>query len=279
VAVFQINLPISTEANNDDRDLSYRASFSSAGSYLAASSRPRSSKSCGLSTSFVAFNLDISCADKQPHTGVKSDFRGGPSAMDDSDNWPLPDYNPGPRSHLHAFGVIARRFATLEASVSTLCPRIAHRRQIPLEDSPRLNEKDAIKAMKKFIAKHEDQINLRALTENLLDYFDWCQYTRNQLLHAERYPATFGRDDVLYLMKPINKGSSESGHAALSLPELRDIADKTHAGVLQCAHICLFIRYSGVPIEKMDKKYRPFAQSLPEKLIVPARLELELWSS
>lgn len=33
--------------------------------------------------------------------------------MDEADNWPLSHYNPGPRLHLHALGVIAVTFAAL----------------------------------------------------------------------------------------------------------------------------------------------------------------------
>jgi len=33
------------------------------------------------------------------------------------DNWPLPDYNPGPQKHLHALGAISTSFNKFETSL------------------------------------------------------------------------------------------------------------------------------------------------------------------
>jgi hypothetical protein len=200
--------------------------------------------------------------------------------MDESDNWPSPNFNPGPRLHLHALGVIALTFATFESGIGTLYPRISRRKGIPEETSPRgANALLTLKLMKRFIREHESGTELGDLIENLLDYFDWCQDTRNQILHAERYPATFGSDDVLYLIKPLEKGSTESGHFEFTLDELRDIAVKMRLGVVQCAEICLYVTHDGGgPLEQIDVKYRRFAERLPAKLDIPEKLRLAPWS-
>jgi hypothetical protein len=198
----------------------------------------------------------------------------------DADNWPLPDYNPGPRQHLHALGVISITFAGFEAHLHSLCPSAAIRQGLEFDIKAfwKLNEKTKIERIREFFSKHEKREDAREAICNLLEYFDWCQHTRNQLLHAERYPAAFGRNDVLYLMKRVDKISSESAHVAMSLKEIRSIAEKVRAGVVQCAELNIYLRYNGAPPEKIDPRYLPFAERLPVKLAVPPRLELALWS-
>jgi hypothetical protein len=129
-----------------------------------------------------------------------------------------------------------------------------------------------------FFEECEYDDDVSASINNLLDYFDWCQHCRNQLLHAERNPVTFGKDDVLYLTKRIDKASSQSGHVELTLGEMRDLAENIRAGVVLCAELSLYLRYGGIPRSKIDPRYLPYAEKLPTKLDVPQRLELALWS-
>lgn len=199
--------------------------------------------------------------------------------MPADDNWPLPAYHPGPRLHLHALGVIAITFAGFEAHLYALCPNVASRRNVEFNNEKflGLSDKNKIKTIRAFFEKCEKRGDVSASINNLLDYFDWCQHCRNQLLHAERYPATFAKDDVLYLTKRIDKASPISGHVELTLKEIRDIAEKIRAGVLLCADLSLYLRYGGVPRDKIDPRYLPYAERLPAKLDVPERLELELW--
>lgn len=195
------------------------------------------------------------------------------------DNWPRPAYNPGPRLHLHALGVISITFAGLEAHLHALCSNVASRRSVEFDREKfwRSSEKDKIKMMRTFFEKSEKRGDVIKSINNLLDYFDWCQHCRNQLLHAELYPATFGKDNVLYLTKRIDKASAESGHVELTLEEIREIAEKIRGAVVLCADLSLYLRYGGVPRDKIDPKYLPYAERLPAMLDVPQRLELALW--
>ena len=45
---------------------------------------------------------------------------------------------------------------------------------------------------------------------NLIQYFEWCCDARNKLLHAEHYPASFGKQDTLYLAKRKKQENDET---------------------------------------------------------------------
>lgn len=199
-----------------------------------------------------------------------------------SDDWPLPDYEPGPQSHLHALGVIAVTFASFQASIEALYLSFSKKHNVP-DNLARLyyfnlGEEQKIRAVRAVFDELEARDDIKGAVANLMDYFEWCQNCRNQLLHAERYPASFSKKNVLYLTKRVRKTASEYGHVALGLEEIRDIAEKTRAGVIQCAELSIYVRYGGVSLEKIDPRYLPYAERLPNKLDVPPRLELALWS-
>ena len=117
---------------------------------------------------------------------------------------------------------------------------------------------------------------------NLVEYFDWCRACRNILLHARvssglvRFP-----DGALALIKPLKKGSKERGYMALTLQELRDVADRMRDGIFQCLKIAVFARYRDRP-EELPEKYRDHARALPPKLSIPKPIALaprpqDLW--
>ncbi|MEJ0050208.1 MAG: hypothetical protein WDN02_03155 [Methylovirgula sp.] len=110
--------------------------------------------------------------------------------------------------------------------------------------------------MKDFFAAHHTRANVIASMNNLLDYFDWCQHCHNQLLHAQRYPGLFAPKDTMYLTKRVNKGSSKFGYVKLTLEEVRDIAEKMRAAVLQCADLSLYLRFEDAPPHKIPAAYR-----------------------
>ena len=132
--------------------------------------------------------------------------------------------------------------------------------------------------MKSLVAAHHTRDDVIASMDNLVDYFDWCQNCRNQLLHAAKYPALFHEKDTMYLTKRKRKGSSKYGYIKLTLQEIRDIAEKVRAGVVQCADLSIYLRHEGVPRHKINAVYWPYTESLPAMLIVPKPLELALWS-
>lgn len=199
--------------------------------------------------------------------------------MEEADNWPLTHFNPGSHFHLHALGVIAVTFAAFNTHIEGLLSVVARRnnRDAAASNLSLLPEKKKIQAMKKFLAENHPREDVIACMSNLLDYFDWCQHCRNQLLHAERYPGFFAPKDTMHLTKRVSKGSSRFGYVELTLKEIRDIAEKVRAGILQCANLSLYLRFESVPRHKISAAYLPYTEALPADLIVPERLELALW--
>jgi hypothetical protein len=200
---------------------------------------------------------------------------------DPEDRWPLPRYNSGDHFHLHALGVIALQFAQFEASVDALyLTRTSHKKwpgELVRLYYFELNEEKRVEAVKSFFQAHEKDSSVLSVVFNLLEYFRWCRNCRNQLLHAEQYPAGFGaKPGVLHLTKRVSKKSDKSGYLKMTVPELRDIADKTRAGIVQSAEINIYLRFRGQPKHKIPSEYLAFLEALPEKLVVPQSLELAL---
>lgn len=196
------------------------------------------------------------------------------------DTWPLPDYNPGPtRQHLHALGVISLTYATLQRNMDDLFLLRAARKQIPPDWTETyyyaLSEDRRSQAITD-IFKDTDSDVTEAI-KNIVDFFDWCRGCRNNLLHAESYPSGLVPfpDGAFALSKRIKKSSTD-GYMALTLKELRAIADRMRDGVVQCASIHLFLRYKGQQPAALPERYKKYAESLPSKLTVPRRMALAL---
>ena len=143
-----------------------------------------------------------------------------------------------------------------------------------------LSEDNRSGAIKK-IFKDDDAAVVEAIG-NLVEYFDWCRACRNNVLHAESYPSGLVPfpGGALRLTKR-KKGSGEPGCMALTLQELRGVADRMRDGIVQCAKIDLFVRYRDQP-ETLPEKFREHARSLPLKLAVPKPIALastprDLW--
>jgi hypothetical protein len=138
---------------------------------------------------------------------------------DTDDDWPG-YYGASYAKHLHALGVIAVSFATLQVGLDSMYLRGAANRRVP-PDLARtyyfsINEEKRIAALKT-IYSQEDK-SLVEMIDNLIDFFQWCQHCRNNLLHAEPYPVAIGRvKDVLYLTKRVSKTSDKAAYIKLSL--------------------------------------------------------------
>ena len=198
------------------------------------------------------------------------------------DTWPLPNYNPGQPRHLHAVGVIAILFAQLERSIESLYQAEAWRKKMP-DDLTNLyfytlNEEKRIQAIGLIYGAYKKQHpQMHVLIDNLLEYFVWCRNCRNQIVHAENYPASFGGDpQTLYLTKRVGKQNPRSGYMRFTLPELRSIADKMRDGVVRSATIEIRLRYLGVASSDVPQPYRDIVQEpLPDILPVPRNLALD----
>jgi hypothetical protein len=196
------------------------------------------------------------------------------------DTWPRPDYDNGPPKHVHAIGVIALTYATLQGAMGRLFlnraqSKWAEKYYYLLSEEKR---SEAIKALFK-----DDAPSVAEAIGNIVDYFDWCRACRNNLLHAESYPSGLVPfpGGALGLTKRSKKGAS--GYMALTLEELRDVANRMRGGIIQSAKIDLFVRYRG-QLQRLPEKYREHARSLPPNLPVPKPIALasrprDLWAN
>jgi hypothetical protein len=200
---------------------------------------------------------------------------------DPKDNWPLSKYNPGLHYHLHALGVIAVTYAGFQRSIDNLY--LFHPRQQKLPDEElikqkylKLSDDKRICAVRAIFGKYEKDDAVKAAVKNVLDYFQWCKRSRDQILHAEQYPASFGgAPDTLYLIKQLNRQSPESGQMAFKLDDLRSIADTIRAGIVQSAGIDIYLRVSDVPENRLERSLRVYKhEPLPKPLHVPPPLVL-----
>jgi hypothetical protein len=201
---------------------------------------------------------------------------------DPEDIWPLPDYNPGGHYHLHALGVISIAFASFERSIDSLYNYQGQNQNIPLELCHlyyfSLNEEKRIEAIRLMFGTYEKSDAVKTAVNNILGYFQWCRHVRNQILHAEQYPPSFGGDpDTLHLTKRVGKQSSKSGYMAFSLPRLRDIAEKIRAGTIQCIRIYIYLRVRDRPASELSKAMLAYKhEPLPQILRIPRPLKLSL---
>jgi hypothetical protein len=187
------------------------------------------------------------------------------------DTWPLPVYDNGPPKHVHAIGVIALTYATLQSAMDHLFLNRA-RSEWAEKYYYGLSEDKRSEAIKD-IFKDDDDPGVAQAIGNLAEYFDWCRDCRNNILHAERYPSGLlpFPGGALGLAKRSKKGTS--GYMALTLQEFRDVADRMQEGIVQSAKIDLFVRYRDRP-EGLAEQYRAYARSLPLSLSIPKRLAL-----
>jgi hypothetical protein len=196
------------------------------------------------------------------------------------DSWPAPEYGVGQHQHVHAIGVISLLTAQFERSIDSF--HAYHWRDQNAPDDLidlhyySLNEEKRLEAIRTAFEKFERDPAVRQAIENLVLYFKWCRDARNNLLHAEHYPASFGGDPAfLYLIKRTGKQSSKSGYMKLSLAYLRSIADKIRTGIVQSARISIYLRTRGLPIEKIDRQLQAYAiDPLPASIKVPKPLRL-----
>jgi hypothetical protein len=192
--------------------------------------------------------------------------------------WPLPKYNPGQADHLHAIGVIAVTFTSLQASIEGLYQTASMKQNIPPALYgflfSNLNEEKQIVAIRTIFGEQRYEAVIVYAVNNLLDFFNWCRDCRNQILHAEVYPVGLGGNrELLHLAKRGRKPDRSYAYMKFSLEQLRFIADKTREGIVQSAEIQLHLSYRGTPIEKIPSPYKPFAAGPPKPLKIPKRIE------
>jgi hypothetical protein len=89
-------------------------------------------------------------------------------------DWPLPRYDPGPKDHLHALGVIAITFASLQANLDILYFNCANRGKLPRKLAElyyfSLDEQKRIEAIKTIFRSYETDLLVIETVDNLLLY-------------------------------------------------------------------------------------------------------------
>jgi hypothetical protein len=196
---------------------------------------------------------------------------------DSADNWPLPDYNPGPPKHLHALGVISIAFNSFEASMFGLYRHHLDLNKVPYEFTDfihvSLNDHLRLNLLKIVFEKYE--MDAHTVIGNLIQYFEWCCDARNKLLHAEHYPASFGKQDTLYLAKRKNKKTTKHVYMVFDLQMLRETADKIICGIVQSANVQIYLRVRDIRRSQLSHGYKDYEhEPLPEILTVPKLLEV-----
>ena len=104
------------------------------------------------------------------------------------DTWPAPRYGPWPPKHVHAIGVIALTYATLQATMDRLFLTKAQSEWAE-KYYYLLSEDNRSGAIKKIFK--DDGPDVVEAIGNLVKYFDWCRDCRNKLLHAESQPSDY----------------------------------------------------------------------------------------
>ena len=188
------------------------------------------------------------------------------------DTWPAPVYDNRAPKHVHAIGVVALAYATLQSGMDRL---FLNRAQSEWAEKYYylLSEDNRSGAIKEIFK--DDTPDVVEAVGNIVKYFDWSRACRNSLLHAESYPTGLVPfpDGALGLTKRLKKGSGGPGYMALTLQDLRGVADRIRDGTIQCAKIDLFVRYRD-RLEELPEKYREHARWLPPKLSIPKPIAL-----
>jgi hypothetical protein len=203
------------------------------------------------------------------------------SMTEPEDTWPLPKYNPGStHRHLHAMGVIAIGYSAFQRGMDELYEFHPVKQNVPSKLIAlyyfSLNEDKRLSALEAVFEAYEKDPEVIKCVKNLARYFRWCKDCRDQLLHSEHYPAMFGGTaDTLHLTKRVGKTEPKQGYMALSLVELRTIADKIEEGKQQCASVRIYLRVRGTPIRDLPISLRVYGdEPLPGLVRIPRPLKL-----
>jgi hypothetical protein len=208
-----------------------------------------------------------------------SNGSGDLGMVDPGDDWPLPDYNPGPQKHLHALGAISTVYNTFESRLFSLFAHHLDKQGVSRKISSAFyfqgSETQRIENIKLVFDECEKEQPVKDAVLKLMLYFNWCYETRNHLLHSRHDPPFFGHDgNTLHLTKRIKK-TSKQGFLKLNLATLRNVADKIRRGEKTCLRLIIHLQLRDTPEEKWDVAMRLLSPAtLPEIPEQPRVLEL-----
>jgi hypothetical protein len=200
---------------------------------------------------------------------------------DEADRWPVPKFHAGDAKHLHAVGVIAVTFAQFERGIESLFLHHPIHSEMHFDLIERyyfsLNEEQRIKVTRSHYKDHETDDVVKAAATHVLNFFNWAHDARNKILHSEKYPPSFGGDpNIFYLTKRAGKRDPKPTYLALSLAQLRDVAEKMRQGIVLSAEINIHVRYRNLDPSKIEESLRVYAKRPPsfQLLAVPEKLSV-----
>lgn len=174
------------------------------------------------------------------------------------DNWPT-QYSAGPKRPLHAVGVIASVYNDFDAGLFNIYAHHLKRKKVPEKISSRLyfqtSEDQRTDLIKFVFAECEKKKKVIDAVTALCSYYLWCWNTRNTLLHATIIPPLLGfvfgaSDEHLLITKRTTRRGTEKGYAALTLTQLRIIADQMHIGDSCCIKLRWYLYCRDMPRAK-----------------------------
>jgi hypothetical protein len=188
--------------------------------------------------------------------------------FDTDDQWPLPNYMPGPAKHVHALGIVSLNFNMYEAAQQVFLDFSLEKRTAEFLFDKMSNEQRQA-TIRHFVEKSEKDPVIRDLVEHSLAHYARCFENRNILMHSKQYLAV-SLESVLSIEKrPKGKSAALTFH--LQLDDLRRIADEMMDGVFFITDI-----WRVVDFRDRDPKYRRTATfqtpSLPDKPPLPKKL-------
>ena len=210
---------------------------------------------------------------------VYANGSGNFDMADPEDNWPLPEYNPGPQQHLHALGAISTSYNKFESRLFSLFAYHLDKQKVSRKITSAFyfqgSETQRLENIKLVFAECEKEQSVKDAVSKLMSYFNWCYETRNHLLHARHDPPFLGHDEkTLHLAKRVKK-TSEQGFLKLNLATLRNVADKIHIGEKTCLNLIIYLQLRDTPVEEWDVTMKILAPAtLPEIPELPRGLVL-----
>jgi hypothetical protein len=194
--------------------------------------------------------------------------RGVRVMADADDQWPLPNYMPGPAKHVHALGVASLNFNMYEAAQQVFLEFYLEKVTAEFLFDKMQNEQRQA-AIRHFVGKSEKDPEIRELIEHSLAHYARCFDNRNILMHSKQYFAV-SLESVLSIEKrPKGKRAALTFH--LQLDALRRIADEMMDGVFFITDIWRVVDFRDR--DPKDRRTATFqTPALPDKPPLPKKL-------
>lgn len=184
-----------------------------------------------------------------------------------SEAWPA--YDAGKHDHVHAMGVVAVNFNTLENLLLSLL-HLYFNAEYALAQKLflKLTNHGRIDTLKELVRTRESRPEVRCLIDNFLDGFVICAENRNILMHSLYLGPKYGSDNM-HMAKFSAKQPVKFNTYSFQLIKVRRVADDIWRFRKIGEDIYYNIRFTDYPVA--GAHYVP----LPEKLAMPEKLEPE----